>query len=45
MVWRQWFLKLQDALSLQIQTMKQIGDDIKIVATVRNEVSECLQEL
>ncbi|MDM5156302.1 bifunctional diaminohydroxyphosphoribosylaminopyrimidine deaminase/5-amino-6-(5-phosphoribosylamino)uracil reductase RibD [Bacillus sp. DX1.1] len=39
------FLKLQDALSLQIQTMKQIGDDIKIVATVRNEVSECLQEL
>ncbi|KEK26047.1 bifunctional diaminohydroxyphosphoribosylaminopyrimidine deaminase/5-amino-6-(5-phosphoribosylamino)uracil reductase RibD [Bacillus gaemokensis] len=39
------FIKLQDALSLQIQEMKQIGDDIKIVANVRDEVSECLQEL
>ncbi|MEN1934630.1 bifunctional diaminohydroxyphosphoribosylaminopyrimidine deaminase/5-amino-6-(5-phosphoribosylamino)uracil reductase RibD [Paenibacillus sp. 102] len=39
------FIKLQDALSLQIQKMKQIGDDIKIVATVRNEVPTCLQEL
>ncbi|WP_410983731.1 bifunctional diaminohydroxyphosphoribosylaminopyrimidine deaminase/5-amino-6-(5-phosphoribosylamino)uracil reductase RibD [Bacillus cereus] len=39
------FNKLQDALSLQIQEMKQIGDDIKIVATVRNEVPACLQEL
>ncbi len=28
-VWRQWFSTLQDALSLEIQEMKQIGDDIK----------------
>ncbi|WIY60156.1 bifunctional diaminohydroxyphosphoribosylaminopyrimidine deaminase/5-amino-6-(5-phosphoribosylamino)uracil reductase RibD [Bacillus arachidis] len=39
------FNKLQDAISLQIQEMKQLGDDIKIVATVRNEVLACLQEL
>ena len=39
------FIKLQDAISLQIQEMKQIGDDIKIVASVRNEVPACLQEL
>ncbi|EEL49446.1 RibD (Riboflavin-specific deaminase) [Bacillus cereus Rock3-44] len=39
------FNKLQHAISLQIQEMKQIGDDIKIVATVRNEVPACLQEL
>ncbi len=39
------FSKLQDALSLKIQEMKQIGDDIKIVANARNEVTECLQEL
>ncbi|EEK77325.1 RibD (Riboflavin-specific deaminase) [Bacillus cereus R309803] len=39
------FATLQDALSLEIQEMKQIGDDIKIVANARNEVTECLQEL
>ncbi|WP_243524224.1 bifunctional diaminohydroxyphosphoribosylaminopyrimidine deaminase/5-amino-6-(5-phosphoribosylamino)uracil reductase RibD [Bacillus pseudomycoides] len=39
------FSKLQNAISLQIQEMKQIGEDIKIVATVRNEVPACLQEL
>ncbi|MFJ8240875.1 bifunctional diaminohydroxyphosphoribosylaminopyrimidine deaminase/5-amino-6-(5-phosphoribosylamino)uracil reductase RibD [Bacillus tropicus] len=39
------FSKLQDALSLKIQEMKQIGDDIKIVASARSEVTECLQEL
>ncbi|PFX66166.1 riboflavin biosynthesis protein RibD [Bacillus toyonensis] len=39
------FSKLQDSLSLKIQEMKQIGDDIKIVATARNEVTKCLQEL
>ncbi|ALQ69687.1 bifunctional diaminohydroxyphosphoribosylaminopyrimidine deaminase/5-amino-6-(5-phosphoribosylamino)uracil reductase RibD [Bacillus thuringiensis] len=39
------FSKLQDALSLKIQEMKQIGDDIKIVANARNEVTKCLQEL
>lgn len=39
------FSTLQDALSLEIQEMKQIGDDIKIVANARNEVTECLQEL
>ncbi|PFK45918.1 riboflavin biosynthesis protein RibD [Bacillus cereus] len=39
------FSKLQNALPLQIQEMKQIGDDIKIVATMRNEVPACLQEL
>ncbi|SCV22142.1 Riboflavin biosynthesis protein RibD [Bacillus cereus] len=39
------FSKLQDALSLEIQEMKQIGDDIKIVANARSEVTECLQEL
>lgn len=39
------FSTLQDALSLEIQEMKQIGDDIKIVAHARSEVTECLQEL
>lgn len=39
------FSTLQDALSLEIQEMKQIGDDIKIVAHARNEVTKCLQEL
>ncbi|PHA37286.1 bifunctional diaminohydroxyphosphoribosylaminopyrimidine deaminase/5-amino-6-(5-phosphoribosylamino)uracil reductase RibD [Bacillus wiedmannii] len=39
------FKALQDALSLEIQEMKQIGDDIKIVANARSEVTECLQEL
>ncbi|CJJ53708.1 riboflavin biosynthesis protein RibD [Streptococcus pneumoniae] len=39
------FSKLQNALSLKIQEMKQIGDDIKIVANARNEVTKCLQEL
>lgn len=39
------FSKLQDALSLTIQEMKQIGNDIKIVATLKSEVTECLQEL
>lgn len=39
------FSTLQDALSLEIQEMKQIGDDIKIVAHARSEVMECLQEL
>ncbi|OOZ86102.1 bifunctional diaminohydroxyphosphoribosylaminopyrimidine deaminase/5-amino-6-(5-phosphoribosylamino)uracil reductase RibD [Bacillus cereus] len=39
------FSTLQDALSLEIQEMKQIGDDIKIVAYARNEVTKCLQEL
>ncbi|KFN02670.1 bifunctional diaminohydroxyphosphoribosylaminopyrimidine deaminase/5-amino-6-(5-phosphoribosylamino)uracil reductase RibD [Bacillus clarus] len=39
------FSKLQDALSLKIQEMKQIGDDIKIVANAQSEVTECLQEL
>ena len=39
------FSTLQDALSLEIQKMKQIGDDIKIVAHARSEVTECLQEL
>ncbi|CAM3950539.1 bifunctional diaminohydroxyphosphoribosylaminopyrimidine deaminase/5-amino-6-(5-phosphoribosylamino)uracil reductase [Bacillus wiedmannii] len=39
------FAALQDALSLEIQEMKQIGDDIKIVANARSEVTECLQEL
>lgn len=39
------FSTLQDALSLKIQEMKQIGDDIKIVASARSEVTECLQEL
>ena len=39
------FSTLQDALSLEIQEMKQIGDDIKIVAHTRSEVTECLQEL
>ncbi|MGE6538465.1 bifunctional diaminohydroxyphosphoribosylaminopyrimidine deaminase/5-amino-6-(5-phosphoribosylamino)uracil reductase RibD [Bacillus luti] len=39
------FAILQDALSLEIQEMKQIGDDIKIVANARSEVTECLQEL
>jgi diaminohydroxyphosphoribosylaminopyrimidine deaminase/5-amino-6-(5-phosphoribosylamino)uracil reductase len=38
------FSKLQDALSLTIQEMKQIGNDIKIVATLKSEVTECLQE-
>lgn len=38
------FIKLQDSLSLQIQTMKQIGNDIKIVAAAENEVMSCLQE-
>ena len=44
-IWRQWFSTLQDALSLEIQEMKQVGDDIKIVAHARSEVMECLQEL
>ncbi|HFJ9327057.1 TPA: bifunctional diaminohydroxyphosphoribosylaminopyrimidine deaminase/5-amino-6-(5-phosphoribosylamino)uracil reductase RibD [Bacillus paranthracis] len=39
------FSTLQDALSLKIQEMKQIGDDIKIVAHAQSEVTECLQEL
>ncbi|MES5845056.1 MULTISPECIES: bifunctional diaminohydroxyphosphoribosylaminopyrimidine deaminase/5-amino-6-(5-phosphoribosylamino)uracil reductase RibD [unclassified Bacillus cereus group] len=39
------FSTLQDALSLEIQEMKQIGGDIKIVAHARSEVMECLQEL
>ncbi|HDR7770184.1 TPA: bifunctional diaminohydroxyphosphoribosylaminopyrimidine deaminase/5-amino-6-(5-phosphoribosylamino)uracil reductase RibD [Bacillus paranthracis] len=39
------FSTLQDALSLEIQEMKQVGDDIKIVAHARSEVMECLQEL
>ncbi len=39
------FSTLQDALSLEIQEMKQIGNDIKIVANARSEVTECLQEL
>lgn len=39
------FAALQDALSLEIQEMKQVGDDIKIVANARSEVTECLQEL
>lgn len=39
------FSNLQNAIPLQIQEMKQIGEDIKIVATVRNEVPACLQEL
>lgn len=38
------FSKVQDALSLTIQEMKQIGNDIKIVATLKSEVTECLQE-
>lgn len=39
------FAALQDALSLEIQEMKQIGDDIKIVVNARSEVTECSQEL
>ncbi|GAB6453558.1 bifunctional diaminohydroxyphosphoribosylaminopyrimidine deaminase/5-amino-6-(5-phosphoribosylamino)uracil reductase RibD [Bacillus cereus group sp. MYBK71-2] len=39
------FSTLQDALSLEIQEMKQIGNDIKLVANARSEVTECLQEL
>ena len=39
------FIKLQDALSLEIQEMKQIGDDIKIIASKRSEVPTCLQGL
>lgn len=38
------FSHLRDALSLQIQTVEQIGEDIKIVAIPRKEVSLCSQE-
>ncbi|CAM4042136.1 5-amino-6-(5-phosphoribosylamino)uracil reductase [Bacillus manliponensis] len=39
------FSHLRDALSLQIQTVEQYGEDIKIVAAPRKEVSSCSQEL
>ncbi len=45
-IWGKWFSQhYMMHFSLEILEMKQVGDDIKIVAKPEARVTECLQEL